>query len=201
MLTLGLVGGSGSGKGAVSRLFLEFNIPSIDTDGIYRDLTAPGGKCINPLAEAFGSKIIKEDGSLDRKALSAIVFCGADATQKREMLNKITHAIIIEEVKNILREYSRKYPAVLIDAPLLFESGLDADCNEIIAVVADKEIRIKRIVERDGISREKALERINAQLPDEYLIQKADYTITNNGTLESLYEQVSRVAEKILRKR
>lgn len=199
MLVIGFAGGSGSGKTLASGFFLKFNIPSIDTDAVYRDMTGVGGKCIEPLRTEFGDSVINEEGALNRAALSEIVFSSA---KKRERLNYITHSIILGEVRDIIKRMRKDgVAAVLVDAPLLFESGFDKECDLIVSVIADKNVRISRITKRDGISSEKAILRINSQYSDDFLIQKSDFIIVNNGTLENLEFQVSEIAKKILVKR
>ena len=153
MKIIGLCGGSGSGKGSVCRLFAEYSILSIDTDSVYRKMTEGDSECMRALKAAFGEKISQEDGSLDRKALRALVFSADDAKKNREVLNAITHKFILDETRRIIeRERIRGAAAVIVDAPLLFESGFDRECDVIVSVIADEDTRISRIVLRDGIS-------------------------------------------------
>lgn len=197
MLVLGLAGGSGSGKGTVAAIFKKYNISSIDTDAIYRKMTGPGGVCIEPLVKEFGKDILLADGSIDRKKLAGIVF-SPGGESKKEKLQKITHFHILNEVrKKISEAEERREFAILVDAPLLFESGFDRECNEIIAVVADKNSRIERIIKRDGISYDAAVARIESQLSDEFLINRSNYVIVNNSTVDELENSVRAVAEKI----
>ncbi len=203
MLTIGLCGGSGSGKGFVASEFMRYGIPSIDTDRVYAEMTAKGGRCIPELREAFGDGIILPDGSLDRVALSKIVFSGDSVKQNKELLERITHRHILGEVRRILSCYAKseqRPPAVLVDAPLLYESGFDRECHAVIAVICDENIRISRITERDGISRDAAVRRIRAQIPDDKLSELADFVIINDGK-HSISEQVLTVANNILRRR
>ena len=199
MLIVGFAGGSGSGKTLASGFFLKFNIPSIDTDSIYRKMTVAGGKCIEPLRRAFGDSVITSDGSLDRAILAGIIFA---SEEKRRQLNSITHKMILEEVREIIEDFRKNdVPAVLIDAPLLFESGFDKECDIIISVISDIETRIDRIIERDGITRDKALARINAQHSDDFLIEKSNFIIINNSSPEYVEAQVNEIAKKILTER
>ena len=199
MKVIGLCGGSGSGKGTVSELFSEFGIPGIDTDAVYHTLTKNKSPCLDALTEEFGKNILAEDGSLDRKKLSKIVFVGEDSPEKRRKLNRIAHKYVLERTREILDEYrALGKVAAIVDAPLLFESGFDKECDFVISVIANENIRIKRIVERDKITVENARARIRAQLPDEFLIANSKYTINNDGNLSELRESVSQVAEKIL---
>ncbi len=203
MLTIGLCGGSGSGKGYVSRLFFELGIPSVDTDAIYRAQTMAGEKCTQELAEAFGAEILNKDGSINRTVLAELVFSGEGATERKGLLEAITHRHILDEVRRILQEYARseaRPAAVLVDAPLLYESGFDRECNAVIAVICDRETRISRIISRDGISRAAAIARINAQITDERLNELADFVIVNDGKSD-LLSQVKAISTNILRRR
>lgn len=203
MLTIGLCGGSGSGKGYVSSLFSDLGIPSIDTDKVYRDITSHKTECTRELKECFGDVIINPDGSLNRKELSRIVFFGDGCEERKKMLESITHRYILDEVRKILREYAsseNRPSAVLVDAPLLFESGFDKECNAIIAVICDRETRIKRIISRDGITRDEAIARISSQISDEKLKSLADFLIINDG-IRDLRRQVEAISNNILRRR
>ena len=195
MKVIGLCGGSGSGKSTISSFFATHNILPINTDEIYRNITSHRTECINGLERAFGAEIINSDGSLNRKKLAPIVY--AD-TEKQRILNGIAHYHVLNEVRLIIEEAEKKeYFAVLVDAPLLYESGFDKECDATVAVVADFEKRVERITIRDGISHEEAKGRINSQIPDSELIKKADYVIYNNADVEALKEQVSAVVLKI----
>ena len=198
MKIIGLAGGSGSGKGTVAGMLLDFNIPSIDTDALYHGMTTKKSPCLDALVAEFGASVLSPDGSLNRAVLADIVFSSSDADKKRETLNKIAHHYVLIETQRALDEYRHKgVKAVLIDAPLLFESGFDKLCDFLVSVISERQKRIDRIIARDGISREKAEQRINAQMSDEQLISKSDFIIVNNGTREELYNKVVSLAEQI----
>lgn len=197
MIIIGLCGGSGAGKGTVDNCFFKHGIPSIDTDAVYRELTVRGSYLLNILSEAFGKDILNERGELDRKKLSALVFSDP---AKHKLLNSITHSEILNEAERRIRKYeSEGYPAVICDAPLLFESGFDKKCDIIIAVTAPLDVRIERLVRRDGISPEAARQRILSQLPDEYLEKHSDFVINNNGDLANVQAQIDSLVKIILK--
>ncbi len=177
MKTIGLVGGSGAGKGYVCKIFAAHGIPALDTDLVYRRLTEPGQPCLAALCEAFGEDILARDGSLDRKKLASMVFGDAALLKK---LNGITHRYVLERCRLWLKEKEAEgYPAAIIDAPALYESGFDAECDTVVAMVAPSGTRIRRIMERDGIDRAAAEKRIAAQIPEAELRRRADTVIEN----------------------
>ena len=201
MKILGLCGGSGSGKGYVSRIFASYGIPSIDTDEIYRELTSQCSDCLLELSREFGEKIITKDGALDRAAMRALAFSGDNSEYNRKRLNEIAHKHVLASVRERLNLFSSKgVEAVLVDAPLLFESGFDKECDKIICVSAPTDLRVRRIMERDGIAREAALARISAQLSDSDLAARSDFLIRNDGDCDRLYRDIAEILAVISEK-
>ena len=199
MKIIGLCGGSGSGKGSACQIFGKYGIPSIDTDSIYREITAAPGECLAALQNEFGSEIINESGALDRKRLASIVFSGEDSSSRLARLNEITHKFILDETRRRLDEYrAMDAVAAIVDAPLLFESGFDRECDILVAVVAERELRINRIMSRDGITRKAAEQRIDSQLSDDELILRCDYVIRNDYDISYLKQEVRTVLKTIL---
>ena len=198
-ILVGLCGRSGSGKGYVSELFYEIGIPSIDTDAVYRSIAAPSdtlSPCMKELVERFGSEVLSEDGSLNRAVLRTLVFNG----DKEALgdLNRITHKHILNRTLEIAEEYSKNgSEIVIIDAPVLFESGFNSLCSCTICVTAPEETVIRRIMRRDGISEEDARKRLLVQISADELRKKTDYEIVNDVSREVLLERVKAVAEKI----
>lgn len=198
MLVLGLTGPTGAGKGAVSALFAQlYGVPSIDTDAVYHQLLIPPSACLDELVAAFGASILNPDGTLNRPALSAIVF--SDATREKQVrLNRITHKYVLDRSREMLAEYRQTgMRAALVDAPLLYESGFDAECDAVIAVLAPREMRMKRIIERDRLSEERAVARLNMQKSDEFYTGKTDFVVTNDGDMDALRRQVEALAERL----
>ena len=179
MLIIGLTGGSGAGKGLVSTCFAAHGIPALDTDLVSRQVCEPGQPCLAALAEAFGSGILHDDGTLDRPSLAAIAF--ADP-KKLSILNSVTHKYILQACRVWLDERRQEgKAAAIIDAPQLFESGFDAECDVTVAVVADRATRLARILRRDGISPEQAERRLSRQYSDDWFRAHCTYVISNGA--------------------
>ncbi len=195
MVVIGLSGGSGSGKSTISTLFSRYNILPINTDEIYRNLTSSLTPCLVELANEFGEDIITDDLELDRARLREIVFTNKE---KHKRLNEISHRHVLNSVREMISSASNLGLAgVIVDAPMLFESGFDKECNYLIAVTAPVDMRVKRIKERDGITETKALERIRHQIPDEELVKKVDFIIDNSCSIEKVESAVLDIVNKI----
>lgn len=198
MIIVGLCGGSGSGKGSVCAVFEKNGFPTIDTDEVYHRLVSTDSECLKELASEFGQGIVK-DGALDRRALADIVFSADPSGQRLAALNKIAHKHVLNEAGRLIEEYSQEGCRIaVVDAPLLFESGFDKKCDITVAVLAERDIRIKRIMARDNITYPEAERRIDAQHTDEWLRAHADRTVENNSDTEALSGAVSRLIEEIL---
>ncbi len=196
MTVIGLCGGSGAGKTTVLSVFELCGSAPSDTDRGYRDICVPNSPCICEIRAFFGDGVIAPSGELDRKALGSIIYNDAE---KREALNNITHRYIRLETERRIEEFrGLGYESVTVDAPLLFESGFDKMCDVTVGVVSDEKIRIARIMSRDGITEEHALSRIRAQYSDEYLKERCEYIIENNGTRCGLVLSSAAAYEKII---
>ena len=191
-MIIGLTGRSGAGKGYVSRHFARIGIDSIDTDEAARSVVRPGSECLAELASYFGRDIIESDGSLKRKYLASIAFASADKTKR---LNEITHKYILKDTRRQIdiAEKSGKR-MIIVDAPQLFESGFDKLCDVTVGVVADDEVCLRRITERDGISETEAKKRLSRQFDNAYFIKNCDYIIFNNDK-EDIAGEVKKLAE------
>ena len=199
VLTVGLCGGSGTGKNTAQAYFSLCGIPGLDTDLVYHTLIGADTPLTHELAEAFGARILTKDGSVDRKALSSIVLGeGEERARLRRELNRITHRAVLAECRDWLAKQRENGAfAAIINAPLLFESGFHTECDLTVSVLAPREERIGRIMARDGISRLCAERRIDAQLDDQFLLTHTDYHIENNGTEADLQEKVGLLAAVI----
>ncbi|MBE6605598.1 MAG: dephospho-CoA kinase [Ruminococcaceae bacterium] len=189
MLTVGLTGATGAGKGALCEIFEKYGIHCLDTDLVSRLVCKPGMPCTLELAKEFGEDILLKDGSLDRKALAKKVFSIEKNDALLEKLNAITHKYILAYADKWLEDQRASgAKAAVIDAPVLFESGYDKKCDYIIGVTADKELRIRRIIQRDNIDTELAKKRAGLQKDDEYLKKHCSVVFSNNGDRQALEE-------------
>ena len=191
MLVIGLTGPTGSGKGCIAELFASYGLPVIDADAVYHELLVPPSKCLSELTVRFGGTILAEDGTLNRRALGRIVFSNPEALQA---LNSIAHKHVMAEIRTRLERLRREDTrAAVLDAPQLFEAGADRDCNVIVSVLADKALRLERIMRRDSIDAEIACKRIEAQKSDLFFRTHSDYVIENNDSADRLHPKVRQI--------
>lgn len=181
---IGLTGQTGAGKSTVSKVFEKIGAAVVDADKLVAELYTPDSICLKVLSAEFGADVILQDKSLDRKKLAQRAFA---SKEKTELLGKLIHPFVIslflEKVESFVKNDKK---LILFDAPQLFESRAYVVCDYIISVVADEEIRTKRIMSRDNISEEMAKSRINAQLSENYFKDNSDFILENNGSQDEL---------------
>lgn len=189
MRLIGLCGRSGSGKSCFCDIAASCGIKIIDCDEVYREMISKPSPCLSELETEFGSDIINQN-ALDRKKLAKIVFSDPE---KLKMLNTITHRHIKNKIGEILGSFDES-DSVILDAPTLFESGLDSVCELIIGVVASDELCLKRITERDGITESEARARLDNQYSSEYIIENCDIIIYNDSSFSDYKTACSETA-------
>ena len=195
MITVGLTGPTGAGKSSVVPIFIERGFVPVDCDRLARMVTMPDSEGFRALTAAFGGDLVKADGSLDRALLAERAFATPEG---RERINSITHPIILGLVRAEVKAAHDGGRSAIIDAPLLFESGLERDCDATVAVLASAATRIGRISARDGLTREAAMLRISAQQPCAYYAARANYSVTNEDGGELLARRAARIADDII---
>lgn len=189
MSVIGLTGGIGTGKSTVSKYLIDKGFEIIDADQIGKDIVEPGSPLLDKLAEAFGAEFVV-DGVLQRKKLGSYVF---ESPERKEKLDDIMMGTILR----IIRERASACSGnCIIDAALLFEVGLDKDCDEVFVVDADQEVRIDRVMKRDGISRQDVIDRINRQMDMKEKLARADVVLDNSNSKEELYQQIDEAIKK-----
>ena len=184
--TVGLTGPTGAGKSYVCEIFRQKGFKIIDCDKIAHELTAKNAPILTELASEFGEDIVK-NGELDRKLLASRAFDTKEHTKK---LNSILHPAIAEKCKEEAQGLT------VLDASQLFEANMQNDCYKVIGVLADEDVRIKRIIARDNITEQQAKLRMSAQFDNDYFIDNCDYIIYNNG--EDIAAQTDNILEVIL---
>ena len=184
---IGLTGPTGAGKSEAARALAATGCAVVDADRVSRTAVEQP-ECLSALAVAFGEEILRPDGTLDRRMLAWRAF---ETQEKTQLLNDITHPRILQYMKQQMQDaLDSGAKAVVVDAPLLFESKLDAVCQVKIAVLAPAEVRLQRICARDGLSEEEAARRMKIQPQDDFYIVRADKVFYNAGTPEALQAEV-----------
>ncbi len=198
MLIAGLTGGIATGKSIVASMFEKRGAYVIDFDVLARVVVEPDTPAWKDIVEHFGTSILNDDRTLDRAKLGDIVF--AD-TGKRKILEALIYPRLFEEYSRRIREIGEKDPdaVVLADVPLLIEIGLQSMFEKIIVVYAPRERQIERLIERNGLDRESALNRIKAQMPIDEKLKHADYVVYNSGSVGETEVEVNKVWKALQR--
>lgn len=195
IIFVGLTGQSGAGKTTAGELFVEKNYGVINCDMVSRKVVSDGSNCLNALVSEFGVVILNPDNTLNRSCLAEIVFTSNDKLMK---LNEIIFPYITDKIIQTAETLIESgFKVIVLDAPTLFESGMDRLCDIVVAVVADYTMRVNRIIERDNISIEMAQARIASQYDDSFFKQKADILISNDGNKEDLSQKLTKVVAYI----
>lgn len=198
MLLVGLTGGIGAGKSTVSALLAERGAVIVDADQIARDLQRPGSPVLVRMAERFGAQILREDGTLDRAAVAAIVFGDTDqAKQALADLNAITHPAIQDEIRRQIAAQADTDHVVVLDFPLLGENPRD-DLAATIVVDVPYDVAVERLVRFRGMDATDARNRIANQMTREARLERATHVIDNGGDHDHLAAQVDALWQQLL---
>jgi dephospho-CoA kinase len=191
MIVIGLTGGIASGKSTVSKMIQDFGIPVIDADVYAKEVVEPGEEAYRKIVSHFGERILHSDGTVDRKQLGSIIF---NDENERKVLNGIVHPAVRNRMDGEKARYRGEgREAVVLDIPLLYESGLTETVNKILLVYVKEAVQLKRLRERDGSKEDEALSRIRSQIPLEKKKKMADAVIDNNGVLADTRSQLTEV--------
>jgi dephospho-CoA kinase len=192
MLRVGLTGSIGVGKSFVSGVLAEFGCHLLDADETAREVVEPGSPALRDVVAAFGPDILRDDGSLDRAKLGALVFADANMRAK---LNSILHPYIIAKQDEQLREWEAIDPGgiAIVDAALMIESGGYRRFDKIIVVHCRPEVQLQRVMERNNLSREEAEKRIGAQMAQEEKKKFADYLIDTSDGFDAARKRAGEV--------
>lgn len=199
---IGLSGGIGSGKSTVSRLLEELGATIVDADAIVHELQAAGQPMLREIAAAFGDEVIREDGSLDRAAVGAIVF--RDPDRRRELEGIVQPPVVAEMARRAKAAIEAGAPMVVMDIPLLFEgkksgrgSAATMDYDATVCVWVPVDVQIERTMARDGCDRGEAERRVAAQMPIDEKRDMADHVIDNSGSPDATRHQVVALFEAL----
>lgn len=177
MKIIGITGSSGSGKSTITNILeKELKAKAIYSDEVVKQMQKEKTEYYKKIVETFGENILNENKQINRKLLAKIIFGNEE---KRNKINELTRIYVLEEIRKQIDKANSEY--VIIDAPLLIETGLNQDCDIVIAIICNKETKIKRICKRDNISEKEARERLNSQKSNEFYTKHADYIVENNG--------------------
>ncbi len=194
MRVIGITGSSGSGKTTVCKIIKKlYNSEILDADKVAKELSNDvNSDYYREMVKLFGKECLLEDNMLNRKKIAEIIY---QDEAKRESLNNLTFNYVVKKMKKDLSEIKDK-DLVIIDAPLLYEAGVDKLCDKVIAIIAEKSNKVKRICLRDGIDELFAKKRLLIQNEDDFYINKADYVIYNNKDFKELEESIKKVLEE-----
>jgi len=194
MRIIGLTGGIASGKSSVARIMESLGGVIVDADLLAREAVLPGKPAYRSIVAEFGKEILNPDGTLDRQALGKIVFSDPRARRK---LERITHPAIARLAEQRLSELRESGVQVVVYmAPLLIEAGVTSRVDEIWVVYVDRETQIERLIRRDGIGREEALQRLAAQMPMDEKIKLGNVVIDNCGAPHETEQQVREIWQR-----
>lgn len=193
MLLIGLTGGIGSGKSTVSALLAERGAVIVDADAITRELQQAGTPVFRAMVERFGAGIVGADGELDRQAVADIVFNDPEALAD---LGRIVHPEVGAEIARRMAAEAATDHVVVLDVPLLVESGRD-DLAALVVVDVDPEVALRRLVDQRGMREDDARSRMARQASREERLAKADHVLDNSGSLEHLERQVDELWERL----
>ncbi len=188
---IGLTGQTGAGKSTLAPLAEKYGFEVIDCDKVARSVTAQK-EVLNALVKAFSAEILNSDKTLNRAALARKAFASKERT---ELLNSTVLPFIKQEI--ICRINKSQKEKILLDAPTLFESGINGVCEKTVGIVADRKIRLKRIMKRDGIEAFAAEARISAGKTEEFFQKNCDFVLCNNQGVEELREQFENILKNL----
>lgn len=196
MKIIGITGPTGAGKSSLSEYLRSRDIPVIDADRLYHSLLTPPSPCLDALRNAFGEAIFTEGGELNRKRLAEIVFGNEE---KLELLNATVLSIVLEESRRLFKNYEAEGKTwAAIDAPTLIESGFHKECDRVVSVICDPDVRLERIMNRDGLDHKSAEARIRAQKPNSFYTEGSHTVIYNDTDKEQFLDKCREFADRLL---
>ena len=195
MTRIALTGGIATGKSYVRARFEALGVPTIDADRLARAAIAPGTPGLDAVVARFGASVLDASHQVDRAALGAIVFSDAGA---RRDLEAIIHPVVRRATDDWYAALDPSTPFAIADIPLLYETGRDRDFDAVVVAACDPQRQLERLMARDGLDRQAALQRVAAQMPIEEKVTRAGYVVKTDGTFADTDEQVRAVCQQLI---
>lgn len=194
MIKVAITGSAGSGKTLVCNRFKSLGLDVIFLDALAREVVAPGSVALQKIARHFGKRVLSPNGTLNRKVLRQVMINDA---QDRKIIERFIHPRITELMNQQVSEAEKRGEAlILVEVPLLFEKRIEKQFQVVILVVADQDVKVKRLMDRDNISRRDAMGLLNVQMTDDQKRDRADFVITNNGFKDEVFQSVDRIFQR-----
>jgi dephospho-CoA kinase len=193
-LVIGLTGGVGTGKTTAARMFKQAGADVIDADRIVHGFLARGSTAYREIVKVFGAEILLQNGEINRRDLGKLVF---KDRRLRKKLERILHPRVKRRINELIKLSRKKL--VIVDAPLLYEAGMERSMDKVVVVVASSDTQMRRCRSRKGFSKEEIISRIASQLPLKDKIRSADFVIDNNGTRTHTHAQVELIRRSLWR--
>ena len=192
-----VTGGAGSGKSSVCNRLKALGIPIISSDALAREAVAPGSRAHKKILNYFGKKVLSNDGKLNRQMLRRIIV-NDDAA--RLTIERFIHPEITRLLQQKMTQAEQNGDRVVaVEVPLLFELGMEKQFDLVVIVSADPKVRVKRLMDRDNVSREDAEHLLNVQMPEQEKVKRGGFVLLNNGSAKQLINSVDRFYEKFLK--
>ncbi len=194
MIKVAITGSAGSGKTLVCNRFKSLGLNVIFLDALAREVVAPGSVALQKIGGHFGKRVLSPNGALNRRVLRQIMINDA---QDRKIIERFIHPRITELMNRQVSEAEKRGETlILVEVPLLFEKRIEKQFHVVILVVADQDVKVKRLMDRDNISRRDALGLLNVQMTDDQKRDRADFVITNNGFRDEVFQSVDRIFQR-----
>jgi len=194
VVTLGVTGGLGAGKSTACQRFKENGAVIFDADSVAKEILQTTQDVQDRITEEFGADVVK-DGRVDTRKLASQAFSNEE---NQSILNNIVHPYVIEAFEKRREELEKKVGLLVVDAPLIFESGFDSHLDHTLLIFASLKMRIARALRRGNLTREEILRRMDLQMPEEDKRDLASFVIENNGSIEELNQEIDKLYQQLV---
>ena len=195
---LGITGGVGSGKSFVCNYLKEKGLAVVSADELSRNAVLPGTPAYNNIVDYFGSDILSDDRTLNRKKLRDLI---TQDKKKKEMLEQFVHPEVFLQMDRAIEKSKKRHdPVIAVEVPLLFETGMDVFFDYVLTISVNMDVRVLRVMARDQMTQKQARALMNIQMPEEEKVKKSDFVIDNNGSLKETQTLIDRFYENLINK-